>query len=88
MHFECAARVDHPAAHWFADAALYLQRLAGQHRLVQHRHRVGNAPVHGHHLARADDQQIVDRHLIQRDHAYRRPDAAAGEPRRVLQQRP
>ena len=88
VHLECAARVDHPAAHRFADAALHLQRLAGQDRLVQHRHRTGNAPVYGHHLAWADDQQIVDPHLIQRDHPHRRPDAAAGEPRRMFEQRP
>ncbi len=88
MHLECAARVDHPAAYRFADTALHLQRLAGQHRLVQHRHRIGNAPVDGHHLAWPDDQQIIDPHLIQRDQLHRRPDAAAGEPRRMLQQRP
>jgi hypothetical protein len=38
------------------------------------------------YLARADDQQIVDCHLIQRDHAHHRPDAAAGEPWGMLEQ--
>ena len=67
---ERAARVDHTAADRLADAALHLQRFAGQHRFVQHGRRTGDAPVHGHHLAGADDQQIVDRHLRQRDHAH------------------
>ena len=88
MHLKGAARVDHPAAHRFAHAAFHLQRFAGQDRFVQHRDRTGDAPVDGHHFARADHQQVVDRHVLQRDDVHRRPDAAAGEPRRVFQQRP
>ena len=57
---ERGAGVDHTAADRFADAAFDLQRFTGQHRLVQHGHHVDDPPVHRHHLARADDQQIID----------------------------
>ena len=85
---ESVARVDHTAADRFADGALDLQRFTGQHRFVQHGHRVDDAPVHRHHLARADDQQVVDRHLGQRYHAHLGADASTRESRRVLEQRP
>jgi hypothetical protein len=52
----------------FASAnAFDLTGLAGQHGLVQHGGGAGHPAVDRHHLARADDQQVVDGHRGQGD---------------------
>ena len=65
---ERVARVDHTAADRLAGAALDLQRLAGEHRFIQHGHGVDDAPVHRHHFAGTHDQEVVHRHLGERYH--------------------
>ena len=53
-----------------ADPELHRQRLAGERRLVEHRHALGHGAVHRHHVALAHQQPVagqnqVERHLLQ-----------------------
>ena len=84
---ERAAGINHAAAHRFLRRPLHRAGLAGQRRLIQHRHPARDGAIDRYHVTGRDQQQVarcdrIERHLLQRPAAV-----PAGGPGRPLQQR-
>jgi hypothetical protein len=83
-----ATGVDNTATDRLADRAFDLQRLTRERGLIQHGDHVRDASIHRHHLAGADNQNVVDGDLRHRYGADQHFDTSPCEPRRTLEQRP
>ena len=84
LEIEGVADIGRAAQHRLAAALLHRQRLAGERRLVEHRHPFDHRAVDRHHVALADQQPVAGHNEIERDllePAVPVPHGAARHPR-------
>ena len=67
QHVEGVADIGRAAEHGVAGLEPDRQRLAGERRLIEHRHALGHRAVHRHHIAAAHQQPVAGHDELERD---------------------